>query len=670
MKALKIIGIVAGVLAVLVAGGIAWVAGQFDAARIKSELARVVMEKKQRTLKIDGELALSFWPSVGVKLGKLSLSERASPQEFAAVDTARVAVAVLPLLSGRIVADAVEIGGLRATVVKRKNGSLNIDDLLSSEKSEEPTRLDVAGIKVSNAALTWRDEKAGSTTSIAGLDLTTGRVRVDTGRQAYDAEAVKLAARGKLDADDFEVRFEAPRLTLTPEASGGGNVTLTAKIAGAQRRIDVKLSLAGVEGKAHTLKVAKLALDIDAKAGETALKAALESPLVAEFDAAKNQRAVALDKLAGNLEFSHPRMPAKPLKLPLDGHLKADLEKQSAELALRTQFDESKLALRLDVRKFAPLALGFDLDIDQLNVDRYLPPKKEAEATAKGDDKLDFSALEKLDLDGNVKIGSLQVANVKASNVKLKIKAAGGRLEVAPHSAALYGGTLNGSLTLNAKGNAVALKENLAGVNVNPLMKDLTDKDLVEGRGNVALDVTTHGDSVAAMKKALAGTASVALKDGALKGIDLARTFRELKAKFSSRQDAEQQAKQTDKTDFSELTGSFRIANGVAHNDDLSAKSPFLRLAGNGDIDIGNGKLDYLAKASVVATAGGQGAKDLEHLKGLTVPVRASGPFDKLSYNIEFGGLASEAVKAKIGEKTEAVKEQAKEKLLKGIFGK
>jgi AsmA protein len=363
-------------------------------------------------------------------------------------------------------------------------------------------------------------------------------------------------------------------------------------------------------------------------------------------------------------------MPMKQLKLPLAGRLQADLAKQTADLALTTRFDESNIALRVDVDKFSPLVLGFDVDIDQLNVDKYLPPKKAGAEAKAADGKLDFSALDGLNLHGSVKVGSLQVANVKASNVRLQIKAAGGRLEIAPHSARLYDGTLNGSLALDANGNRLTLKENLAGVNINPLMQDLADKDLIEGRGNVALDVTARGDSVAAMKKALAGTASVALKDGALKGINLAQSFRELKSKFSGKEDAVQQAKQTDKTDFSELTASFRIANGVAHNDDLAMKSPFLRLAGSGDIDVGNGRLDYLAKASVVATAGGQGAKDLEHLKGLTVPVRASGPFDKLAYKIEFGQLATEAVKARVEEKTQEIKQKATDKLLKGIFGR
>src|SRR5205085_11502872 len=96
----------------------------------------------------------------------------------------------------------------------------------------------------------------------------------------------------------------------------------------------------------------------------------------------------------------------------------------------------------------------------------------------------------------------------------------------------------------------------------------------------------------------------------------------------SLKQDAAQHANQTEKTDFSELNATFRIADGVARNSDLDLKSPFLRLGGEGAIDIGRGRVDYLARATVIATPKGQDAGDMALLRGLTVPVKLSGPFE------------------------------------------
>jgi AsmA protein len=248
---------------------------------------------------------------------------------------------------------------------------------------------------------------------------------------------------------------------------------------------------------------------------------------------------------------------------------------------------------------------------------------------------------------------------------------------VAPLTLNLYEGSASGSLSLNAAGNQLALRQNLNGISINPLLKDLADKDLLEGRGNVALDVVSHGDSITAMKKALGGTAALSLKDGAIKGINLAQSMRDIKAKLGTLQgkaeDTTQKAKAGEKTDFSELTASLKIANGVARNDDLAMKSPFLRLTGGGDIDIGAGRMDYLAKATLVNTSTGQGGKEADKVKGLTVPVRITGPFDALAYKPELGDLAADMAKAKLEEKAGAItgktKSKAKDKL-KGLFGK
>ena len=617
---------------------------------------------------------------------------------------------------------------------------MNIDDLIGKDDKEPPARFDIAGVKLANGELAWRDEKAGQDLTLSGLDLSTGRLanaaadgfelsaklagskpklaaqlkasgqyRYDLDKKSYGGtkldirlagdvadmkglelalaaaalqltgasevtvEQLLLTAKGKEGADAFEARVEAPKLALTAEQASGAAVNASVKLTGAQRAVDAKIALSGVTGKSQSLQAGKLTLELDARQGETTVKGNLASSLAANLE----KQTVELPAFSGELDVANPQMPMKSVKLPLTGGLRADIDGQTAALHANTQFDESKIAAKVNVSRFAPLALVFDLDIDKLNVDKYLPPKpagaegKEAGKPAPAEKPLDFSPIKGLNASGTVKIGQLQVSNVKASNVRLEVKAAGGKLDVAPLSANLYDGSLAGALSVNANNNQVALKQSLTNVNINPLMKDAIDKDLLEGRGNVAVDVTSAGTTVAALKKGLNGTASMNLRDGAIKGINLAKTFRETKAVFTTRKDAVQQAKQTEKTDFSELTGTFRIANGVARNDDLSMKSPFIRLGGAGDINIGEDRMDYLAKASVVASAGGQGGKDLDHLKGMTVPVRVSGPFDKLSYNIEFGGLVAEAAKAKVEEKLkETVKGGKPEDMLKGLFKK
>jgi AsmA protein len=348
--------------------------------------------------------------------------------------------------------------------------------------------------------------------------------------------------------------------------------------------------------------------------------------------------------------------------------MRVDWGKQTLASDLVTRLDESTIQSKINLAGFAPPAIGFDIAIDKINVDKYLPPPTAkgatAPVTAAPEKPIDLSALKGLNLTGNLRIGSLLAHQVKVEKLQVGLRAAGGKLDVNPLSASLYQGTLAGSASVNANTNQFSLRQQLAGVAIGPLMHDAMGKDLLEGRGNVQMDVQATGISVSGLKKALNGTASLNLKDGAVKGINLAETFRKAKAALGAKGATEQTANKTDKTDFSEMSASFVIRGGIAHNDDLSAKSPFLRLGGNGDINIGNDSIDYLARAAIVNTSGGQGGKELDSMKGLTVPVRLSGPFDAIKYNIDYGAMISESAKQQVQQK---VQEQLGDKL-KGLF--
>ena len=117
------------------------------------------------------------------------------------------------------------------------------------------------------------------------------------------------------------------------------------------------------------------------------------------------------------------------------------------------------------------------------------------------------------------------------------------------------------------------------------------------------------------------------------------------------------------RTDLSELSASFVIKNGVAHNDDLSAKSPLLRLSGAGDVDIGGNAINYLAKASVVATTQGQGGKDLANLNGLTLPVKVDGPLDAPQFHPDLRGLAGNVAKQQVQKQEDKLKEKVQDRL-------
>ena len=97
-------------------------------------------DSKQRNLRLDGDIKLSFFPNIGASLSKVSLSEFRSDKEFAAIESARVSLALMPLLRKQVVVDEVAVSGLKATLVKHKDGTTNIDDLLGQAEQKPNNR--------------------------------------------------------------------------------------------------------------------------------------------------------------------------------------------------------------------------------------------------------------------------------------------------------------------------------------------------------------------------------------------------------------------------------------------------------------------------------------------------------------------------------------------------
>jgi len=171
------------------------------------------------------------------------------------------------------------------------------------------------------------------------------------------------------------------------------------------------------------------------------------------------------------------------------------------------------------------------------------------------------------------------------------------------------------------------------------------------------------------------------LADGALKGVDIAGSIRDLKNKVNILGKKDANADKTKKTDFSELTATFDIKNGVAHNEDLAMKAPVLRLSkgdSKGDIDIGNERINYLAKPTVVKSLKGQGGAELDSLSGIAIPIKITGTFADPKYGMDFAAVGTALAQSKLldkvgGEKGAAVKELLggdKVEGLKGLLGK
>src|SRR5260221_13729220 len=95
-------------------------------------------------------------------------------------------------------------------------------------------------------------------------------------------------------------------------------------------------------------------------------------------------------------------------------------------------------------------------------------------------------------------------------------------------------------------------------------------------------------------------------------------------------------------TDFAELGGTFTIANGIAHNDDLDLKSPLLRLSGAGTINLPQRTIDYRVTPKVVANLEGQGGTG--DAGGIMVPIIVQGPLTAPSYKPDLAAMLQQHI--------------------------
>ncbi|GAB1234312.1 AsmA family protein [Ferrigenium sp. UT5] len=702
----------AGGMALLVFGVVAYVALTLDPNTYKPQIIQAVKESAHRTLKLDGDIRLVFFPNLGVRLDSVSLSEFESAQEFAAIDHVDVSLALWPLLSKRIIVDGVAVSGLKVHVVKFKNGETNFGDLAGGASSEQPEqrpatgapfKLDIASVKIERAALTFRDETRHADYRVDDLNLETGRITngvsspidfsghlvtnqppldvrlklktwltFDLEKNFYQIKSLNAKAEGVKDRDTFEVNLDVPEFEIEKNQFSGKDVKLNAKLDAALDNVLIALSLPALKGDSEKFNLNGLSIKADIKKPEQAFNLNVDTSVTGTL---KTQQ-FNLPDLAVALNAIGDQLPGKNIRGELKGSLQADLGRKSIQTNLAGRLMQSQIKLKLAVKNFTEPAIRYDVEADRFDADPLITPAPAGTSVAgtqaaELEQPFDLSALRTLNVEGSLRVGEFKAAQLKMNKLRLDLSAKHGILKVTTFSANLYQGGLNSDMVLNVTQPQpqFSVSARLNAIEIGPLLVDALKKDFIEGKGNVGINVVTRGDRVSALKKNLNGTLSIYLSDGAVKGVNLAKIVREIGPRGNTTQGVDQR----EKTDFSEMKASFKIANGVAYNDDLMLKSPFVRVGGKGEIDVGKDRMNYLVKATIAGTLEGQGGKD--RVGGLTIPVRLVGPFAALKYTPDLGSMISDNAKQKVKDALGAGQGNAKTKIgdelnkgLRGLF--
>ncbi|MEX2520696.1 MAG: AsmA family protein [Paracoccaceae bacterium] len=246
---------------------------------------------------------------------------------------------------------------------------------------------------------------------------------------------------------------------------------------------------------------------------------------------------------------------------------------------------------------------------------------------------IDLTGFSALDADMTLRAKSVTLPALSLGRSVIGVTLEGGQLALAVTELGFYGGGVTGDITVDGAQQGAALTADISAsaVRLLPMLTALADMRSLRGRGRADLAVNGRGESLDAIMHSLDGAGTVNLTDGALVGYNLPAMARNLTSAFTGAGDDAQ------KTDFSEISASFRVRDGVLASQDFTLLGPLIRVTGEGVADLGAQTMNFRVVPKAVATLKGQGGKlDKD---GIAFPIIISGPWANLSFrpDIEAG---------------------------------
>lgn len=621
---LKWIGVIGGVFLVLIIAAALIIPRVMDIKKYKPVIQEKIASATGRTFSFGDDMDVSVFPWVGVRLTDLHLGNPDGYQEkdMVAVKGFEVRLKVLPLLSRQIEVKTFVLDSPEIYLEKRKDGRANWEGMgKGEEKKEDPGKktgpsplgleaLNIESFSVINGRVTYMDAGAGLKKEVSDLNLKLSDISFE--------KPVGISFSVKLDGKPVLLEGSVGPVGKYP---GKGTVPLDLVLKAVdQLEVNIKGSL--------TDPVATRGFDLDIQ--------------VAPFSP---------KKLAQTLNQAIPlesKDPGVLEKLALTVKAKgnpASVSLSSGELVL----DDSKIVFSADAKDFSLPNVKFDVQLDHIDLDRYLPESKAKEGTPSSAapapagskaKKTDYGPLRKLILDGKMNIAKLKARGATIENMVVHILAKNGVITVDPLTLDLYKGSVVSKVEVNVQKDDPTTKMNLDAkeIQIGPLIKDTVKKEWIEGTLKVGFGLSMSGDTPETVKKTLTGQGEFVFTDGAVIGIDLADTVRSLQSILG----AGEAVTEKPKTDFAEFKIPFTAKDGLIRIDGTRLSSPLMRVTAGGTAHLATEALDLKIDPKLVATLKGQG--DTQARSGLTVPVLVTGSFSSPKVRPDIKGMIGSGV--------------------------
>lgn len=721
----------------------------FDANNYKTLISEQVEQQTGRTLVL-GDIKPSIFPWLGIELLDVQLenAQGFSEPEMLVMQRLDVRIELLPLLRQQIKIDTLRLHGFELNLQQNAEGLTNWDDILqklSASAADEPataetdsakdvpgalSALSVNGIELKDAQINWIDAATDQRVELRKLNLTSGAVALAEpvrvkffaqlvvaepavtldlslssvvkfdmqGQQltlddtsvnvladlsAFDLQQAKLGINTSMRGDLQKQQFTIPSLDLSLDASGeaipGGSLSV-------QVITDLQLNL-----QQQTLRIKQLLADAMGVRIKSELQVTqlIDAPdVLGRVDVSSFNP----QKLLQQLQIELPEMQGEQAlqNVSLGFNLNAGLDSVILK-PLQLKLDQSTLNGFVKLENFAQPAIEYRLDLDQINLDDYLPPSAADEPvpppvpagkTAASDIPIELPVdmLRTLNIRGEFNAQQINAFAESLQQLHIETVVAGGLLEVPVLTAKLLKGELDASAQLDVRTDTpkYQFKLNAQGLQadsiVDPILQELMGRDTagISGASNLAVTLNTRGESVNALTEELNGTFSLNAKDAILHDVDVEHFVRNVVADYLQQKKlpvkegwrGEYNPKST--TAIKQLRANATIHSGVVSNKDLLLQASRFNITGQGSADLPKQQLNY---TTVVDLEPLERKTTAEKLLDIPVTVKVKGAFAAPAISVDQSAWAKQAgdaltaeARAEAEAKLEALKAEQKAK--------
>lgn len=577
---------------------------------VKARLSEAVKEKTGRDLVIAGDVKLTFWPSLAVKVHDVTFSNAgwAKAPQMLSIGELDLKVALQPLMQKRL---DIQRFVLTRPVINLevnaegkgnwefpKNTASAPEATASATESGSVSDITVGDVLIKDARLSYTDAATGKTQTVENFNLNVDYKGMQNpvtlgGDFVYKGEKV-----------DFKTTLASPAVLTSAQGSD------------AQAELSSRLFSVVFKGKASpsAVTMASGVLDVKVPTLSGLLSwAGQQAELPIETLSVSGQAQVA--KTAAS--FRGATLTADDMTF--SGDFSADF---SAKPSIKAVVKVPKLDLdRLMKSRAGDSATG--------------GKKAPQAATGWSREKIDLSGMNAANADVTVETQGVVVQGIEIGGTTLKAVLNEGTLSVNAPPFSVFEGTSSFDLSINNQG-ALKLDIDAKDIAAKPVLTHFAGFKKLSGTMQADIKVNAQGQSVYDLISTLAGTSSLSFLKGEIQGVNLlAIAQNPIAGPLFGNPEAS--------TPFSEISASFVIQKGIARNEDLSFISPVLEATGKGMVDLPAQNVNFRVVPRILArtqtTAEGQTVK-----KGLDVPLIISGPFTGVKVRPDLESLARDAI--------------------------